>query len=201
MNKDALPTQDSLFSPIKYAAKQKKRAARLNTARAVTCAELPPVLDSNSSSSSDVCRDVAPALTAVDAHIGRAESSSPRVLPPPLTVPVVETRMCKPQAHRFASGSTNTASGGDVSTSGSPSEQLDASRCWPPGYNSADGIYFPVLTSTSYMKMLDGCTQKLIDFAKGLTAFRSLTPHDQAVLLKGGACPASTHPNLTTFAF
>jgi hypothetical protein len=51
------------------------------------------------------------------------------------------------------------------------------------------------------MKMLDGCTQKLIDFAKGLTAFRSLTPHDQAVLLKGGACPASTHPNLTTFAF
>jgi hypothetical protein len=65
--------------------------------------------------------------------MGRAESSSPRVLPPPLTVPVVETRMCKPQAHRFASGSTNTASGGDVSTSGSPSEQLDASRCWPPG--------------------------------------------------------------------
>jgi hypothetical protein len=48
MNKDALPTEDSLFSPIKYAAKQKKRAARLNTALSMNCAELSPVLDNNS---------------------------------------------------------------------------------------------------------------------------------------------------------
>jgi hypothetical protein len=49
MNKDALPMEDSLFSPIKYAAKQKKRAARLNnTALRMNCAELPPVLDNNS---------------------------------------------------------------------------------------------------------------------------------------------------------
>jgi len=44
------------------------------------------------------------------------------------------------------------------------------------------------VTSTSFIKMMDGCTQKLIDFARGLTAFRSLTTGDQAVLLKASIC-------------
>ena len=170
----------------------------------------------------------------------RAESSSSRLLPPPLAVPAAATRV-KPQARRFTSYSTSTASGGDASALCSPVEQLDASRCWPPGalrahfqrdacavligtyspeclmlmtelftagritlFNSdkkfmndnsqcwpiigVDGgicIHFTVVTSTFYAKMMDSCTQKLIDFAGGLSTFRTLTSHDQAVLLKG----------------
>jgi hypothetical protein len=47
MNKEALPPEDSLFSPAEYEAKRARRADRLNAALNVhtNCAELPPILE------------------------------------------------------------------------------------------------------------------------------------------------------------